>query len=82
MDVYGAGAAKNTITTVPTTLNIAGTFLIRVEANLKYQPIISWSADSSQRLGLTTAFAKDKITMDEIYYLRPRRSLTIPCADC
>ena len=77
---YGVGAAKNTITTVPTTLKIAGTFLIRVEANLKYQPIITWSADSAQRLGLTSAF--NQITMDEIYYLRPRRSPTIPCADC
>jgi Flp pilus assembly protein TadG len=77
---FSAGPAKNSVATVPTTLKIKGTFLIRVESNLGYQPIITWSADSAQRLGLTSAF--NNISMGETYYLRPRRSPTIPCSDC
>jgi Flp pilus assembly protein TadG len=77
---YSVDAAENSITTVPTTLKIKGTFLIRVESNLAYQPIITWSADSAKRLGLTSAFSN--ISMGETYYLRPRRSPTIPCSDC
>ncbi|MBZ9966195.1 TadE/TadG family type IV pilus assembly protein [Mesorhizobium sp. BR1-1-2] len=78
--VYGADAAKDTPTTVPSTLKVAGTFLIRVESKLGYKPIITWSPDSSQKAGLTTIF--NNISMGETYYLRPRRSLTIPCGDC
>jgi Flp pilus assembly protein TadG len=77
---YSVDAAKDTITTVPTTLKIAGTFLIRVQSQLSYKPIVTWSADSEKRLGLTSAF--DSITMGETYYLRPRRSTTIPCSNC
>ena len=77
---YTVDAAKDTITTVPATLKIADTFLIRVESKLGYKPIITWSADSQKQLGLTSAF--DSITMGETYYLRPRRSTTIPCSDC
>ena len=73
-------AAKNTIPTVPDSLKIAGPFLIRVESDLTYQPIITWSADAKKRTGLVSAF--DKIPMSETYYLRPRRSQTIPCSDC
>jgi len=73
-------ATKGTTTTVPATLKVAGTFLIRVESDLAYEPVITWSADGQQRLGLTSAF--NKISMGETYYLRPRRSTTIPCGDC
>ncbi|MFK0687227.1 TadE/TadG family type IV pilus assembly protein [Mesorhizobium sp. IMUNJ 23033] len=73
-------AVKGTTTTVPATLKVAGTFLIRVESDLAYEPVITWSADGQQRLGLTSAF--NKISMGETYYLRPRRSTTIPCGDC
>lgn len=78
--VNSVDAAANTLTTVPAPLMIAGTFLIRVQSSLAYQPIITWSAGGEQRLGLTSAF--DTITMGETYYLRPRRSQTIPCGDC
>jgi Flp pilus assembly protein TadG len=78
--VYGVGAAANSTATVPATLKVAGTFLIRVDSNLGYKPIITWSAGSQQQLGLTSAF--NNISMGETYYLRPRRSLTIPCSDC
>ncbi|WP_404926144.1 TadE/TadG family type IV pilus assembly protein [Mesorhizobium sp. ORM16] len=78
--VYSIGTALPATTTVPATLRVAGTFLIRVESKLGYKPIITWSADSSQTAGLTTVF--NNISMGETYYLRPRRSLTIPCSDC
>lgn len=78
--VASAGAAATTETTVPATLKVAGTFLIRVESNLGYIPVIAWSASSQQKLGLTSAFSN--ITMSETYYLRPRRSVTIACGDC
>jgi Flp pilus assembly protein TadG len=77
---YSADAAKDTITTVPSTLRIRNTFLVRVESDLGYKPIITWSANNSQTLGLTSAF--NNISMSETYYLRPRRSPTIPCSDC
>ena len=77
---YSVDAAKDTITTVPSTLRIRNTFLVRVESDLGYKPIITWSASNSQTLGLTSAF--NNISMSETYYLRPRRSPTIPCSDC
>lgn len=76
----GAGAAKNSITTVPDTLKIRNTFLIRVESQLAYKPVITWSAEGKQVLGLAAAF--DGIGMKETYYLRPRMSSTVPCGDC
>jgi Flp pilus assembly protein TadG len=67
-------------TTVPSDLKIPGTFLVRVEADLDYRPMIAWAADSKQTLGLMSAF--DNINMAERYYLRPRMSNSIPCNDC
>ncbi|MEZ2328152.1 TadE/TadG family type IV pilus assembly protein [Mesorhizobium sp. RCC_202] len=77
---YSADAAANTITTVPATLRIRNTFLVRVESDLGYKPMITWSASNAQTLGLTSVF--NNISMSETYYLRPRRSPTIPCNDC
>ncbi|RWB59822.1 MAG: pilus assembly protein [Mesorhizobium sp.] len=77
---YSADAAKDSITTVPTTLKIRNTFLVRVESDLGYKPIITWSANDSKALGLTSAF--NNISMGETYYLRPRRGPTVPCSDC
>lgn len=77
---YLVDAAPDTTTTVPAALKIAGTFLIRVESDLAYRPVITWAADSKKSLGLTAAF--DNISMGETYYLRPRMSQTIPCGDC
>ena len=76
----GAGAAKNSTTTVPSTLKIRNTFLIRVESELAYKPVITWSAEGKQVLGIAAAF--DGIGMKETYYLRPRMSSTVPCDDC
>jgi Flp pilus assembly protein TadG len=75
-----AGYAKLSATTVPPKLNIKGSFLIRVESKLNYSPMITWSDGQKEALGLTAAFSS--IDMQENYYLRPRLSTTIPCADC
>ena len=77
---FTQGAAAGSITTVPAQLTIPGTYLIRVEADLSYKPVITWAASQKTSLGLTAAF--DNIPMSETYYLRPRMSQTIPCSDC
>ena len=78
--VFSAGAAKGSTTTVPPALKVKGSFLVRAESSLAYEPIITWAASAKPTLGLAAAF--DGISMGETYYLRPRRSTTIPCDDC
>lgn len=67
---FSVGATGET--TVPATLKVANTFLIRVESTLVYKPVIE--------LAINSAF--NPINMGETYYLRPRRSVAIPCTDC
>lgn len=76
----GPGVAKGSTTTVPAKLKIRDTFLMRVESELSYKPVITWAADQKKVLGLAAAF--DGISMAERYYLRPRMSETVPCSDC
>lgn len=78
--VYSVDAAKDSITTIPAALKVKGTFLIRVEADLSYKPVITWTAGQKTSLGIASAF--DDIEMQKKYYLRPRMSTTIPCGDC
>jgi Flp pilus assembly protein TadG len=68
------------ITTLPANLMVKGSFLIRVEAQLDYKPIIAWAAENKASLGLAAAFSS--LNMSETYYLRPRMSATISCDDC
>ena len=77
---FSSGDTKDSTATVPPKLKVAGSYLIRVEAELAYQPIITWSASAKEATGLLAAF--DKIEMQESYYLRPRMSNTVPCGDC
>ncbi|RJG42950.1 pilus assembly protein [Mesorhizobium sp. DCY119] len=67
-------------TTVPAELKIRNTFLVRVESDLGYKPLIVWTAEQKPVLGLAAAF--DGISMSETYYLRPRITKTITCTDC
>ena len=78
--VFSQDVAEGSATTVPPKLEIEGSFLIRVEAALDYQPMITWSEDAKEATGLLAAF--DNIPMLETYYLRPRMSNTVPCDDC
>jgi len=71
---------KGTVTTVPPTLKVPNSFLIKVVSQLEYEPVITWSSNGKQALGLTAAF--DKISMAETYYLRPRMSTQVTCSDC
>lgn len=78
---HSPGIAKGTeLNDVPAKLKVAGTFLVRVESALEYRPVITWTASQKTTLGLTAAF--DKINMGDTYYLRPRMSDAVPCADC
>ncbi len=77
---FGIGPAKESVTTVPTALKIKGSFLVRVESKLEYEPVITWTADNKTSLGLSAAF--DGISMDETYHLRPRMSQSVTCDDC
>jgi Flp pilus assembly protein TadG len=79
-NVQSTPFTAGTITTVPDKLKVPGSFLIHVEAQLSYKPVITWTADQKTTLGLTAAF--DSINMDESYYLRPRMSSSIACSDC
>jgi Flp pilus assembly protein TadG len=74
------GLTKGTITTIPVALNVPGSFLVRVDSELKYLPVIAWAASGKPMSGLTATF--DKISMKETYYLRPRMSPQIDCPDC
>lgn len=77
---FSAGPVKGTPTTIPDALKIKGSFLVRAESSLAYEPVITWTAQQKTTLGLTSAF--DGISMKETYYLRPRMSTSIPCTDC
>ncbi|MBZ9844417.1 pilus assembly protein [Mesorhizobium sp. CA15] len=81
-NTYSVDASPGDTTTVPSTLKIRNTFLVRVESDLGYVPVIAWSENNNQQkaLGLLSTFSH--INMSETYYLRPRRSPTIPCSDC
>jgi Flp pilus assembly protein TadG len=75
-----AAEAKDSKITVPASLLVKNTFLVRVEGQLAYKPVITWSANDKSFLGLTGAF--DSISMGETYYMRPRMTAAITCSDC
>ena len=78
--IFSAGASPGSITTVPDRLKTKGSFLVRVESELDYRPMITWSASAKEATGLLAAF--DKIGMEETYFLRPRVSNSVPCTNC
>ncbi|MET0575541.1 MAG: TadE/TadG family type IV pilus assembly protein [Mesorhizobium sp.] len=79
-NVYEAGRAPGSLTDVPDKLETAGSFLIEVSSHLDYVPVIVWSTDAKQALGLTSSRAT--YNMNETYYMRPRVTNTIACGDC
>ena len=78
--VFGIGAAAKSATTVPTSLKVRDTYLIRVQAELSYKPVITWAASGKETAGLSAAF--DSISMSETYYLKARMSKKVDCSDC
>lgn len=77
---FGIGAAAKSTTTVPSTLKVRGSYLIRVQTELSYKPVITWAASGKQTTGLSAAF--DSISMSETYYLKARMSQRVDCSDC
>lgn len=80
----GIGDKKGSVATVPQDLMSPG-FLIRVESDLPYEPVITWTAEQQTATGLGAMgkiFENGILDMQETYYLRPRMSATIPCVDC
>ena len=77
---YAADAGEGDETTLPESLMVAGTFLVRVRSDLDYRPVITWSDSGKSALGLSAAFAN--LPMSETYYLRPRMTSSISCSDC
>ena len=77
---FSRDAAKDTTVTIPESLMIRNSFLVRVSGELDYRPVITWTAEQKASLGLAAAF--DRIQMKETYFLRPRMSPEIGCSDC
>ena len=77
---YSAGPTKGTTTTVPDNLKVPGSFLIRVQSNLSYKPVISWDAQERQIVGDGASFGG--VEMGDSYYLRPRMTDTMTCVGC
>lgn len=72
----GTGATTETMV-VPNQLNVANTFLIKVDTDLNYQPVLTYDPNNK---GYGSIFAN--IPMREGYYLRPRQSPEVSCSDC
>ena len=65
---------------IPEQLLVKDSFLIRVESELDYEPIILWSDANKAKVGMGASRSVYK--MKETFYLRPRTSPTVPCPDC
>ena len=74
---YSMPYAANSAATVPANLKIANTYLIRVQTEIEYLPITSWTIQKNKGGGTYAA-----IDMSETYHLRPRVADTITCTDC
>jgi Flp pilus assembly protein TadG len=77
---YSRGPTPGSRVTVPAKLMTPGTFLVRVEAALHYETMITWAAGTQKKAGLLANFGD--IDMSESYFLRPRMSNSIPCDGC
>ncbi|MFC3208680.1 TadE/TadG family type IV pilus assembly protein [Aquamicrobium soli] len=79
----GDGVAVGTNAALPGSLRIPNTsdaYLIRVQTELSYRPMITWAASGKEAAGLSAAF--DSIAMSETYYLKARMSQRVDCPAC
>ncbi|MGB3645170.1 MAG: TadE/TadG family type IV pilus assembly protein [Mesorhizobium sp.] len=79
----GNGIAAGTNADIPGTLKVASTsdtYLIWVQTELSYRPMITWAASGKESAGLSAAF--DSIAMREAYYLKARMSQRVDCPKC
>ncbi len=72
----GDTPASETIS-VPAQLRTPNSFLIRVETELAYLPVITWTAGDNNWGQIFS-----QINMREGYNLRPRQSAEVTCSDC
>ena len=78
--VTSGSVSANEETTVPPTLKVKNSFLVRVEASLAYKPVIAWAVDQQKATGIVAPF--NNLNMAETYYLRSRMSPTVICSNC
>jgi Flp pilus assembly protein TadG len=81
----GIGQPYNTpVTTLGRTprqnLFTVGNFVIQVSTSLTYYPLMTWSPDAKQALGISGAFYF--LNFESTYVFRPRSGLAIGCSDC
>lgn len=76
---FQTGLSEDDDAWVPPDLRIDGTFLVRVDTDLDYVPVVHWL------IGDTIGTNKNGIgviEMNERYFLRPRLGGTIVCSNC
>lgn len=71
---------KKSLVDIPASLRTKGAFLIKVETELAYLPLIAWTINDT--VTTHTGITGKGISMAETYYLRPRLVEIIPCSDC
>lgn len=76
---FSIGLKQGDPVVVPPGLAIPNTFLVKVDSNLAYEPLIIW-ATGGEKLGLLNTFKG--IAMGESYLLRPRTVSKFDCSDC
>ena len=67
------------ILNLPANLKIADTHLVKVETELEYIPVTSWSIKKNAT-GPNGSYAS--VNMAETYYLRPRQGSDVKCIGC
>jgi Flp pilus assembly protein TadG len=66
--------------TVPTSLQVANTFLVQVHVILDYNPVINWAGQET-KTGFRSPFTL-ALPMSETYYLRARNGPAVTCTGC
>ncbi len=77
---YAPALPEGAVVAIPRKLMARGSFLIRSEVDLQYWPILAWSAEGMEMLGVADTFFP--MEMGERYYLQPRQTRAIACAAC
>jgi Flp pilus assembly protein TadG len=76
-NMFGPGESVNSAVALPANMKIADTYLVKVQTDLKYYPVTSWSIKKNTNAGQTAV-----VPMSEIYYLRPRLGNDVSCTGC
>ena len=74
---FTAPFAKGSTISVPASLIVNDTFLVKVDVDLKYQLITSWRTSQ-----VRDSDGVVRLPMSETYYMRSRNQNTLTCNDC